>query len=292
MKQNKLFGIYLISAITAIGVSAIESVSYPGYILSHLHISATVFYLASIILSLGLNTSTKVSTKLYWAGILISITYIIMVILETITYPNYIFTKTHINLFTLQYFIGIAWFHISILNNSKFVKSLLVATLIFIGVDGVGSTLGLAVKGSREIIRNPFASYEAKMTKAYPGFYPAMRAIKTLTPEDSTILIPPQSNPWEIEGNAAMVTYFLYPRKVINLDQDTIAELPRNTYLLIAKGSWERTGIVDYGWPKVPVSAKRIWHIDVSSNINTAYMKNYDPNLDKWDWGLIEANNE
>jgi hypothetical protein len=130
------------------------------------------------------------------------------------------------------------------------------------------------------------------MTKAYPGFYPAIMRVKQLTPDDATVLIPPQGNPWEIEGNSAMVAYFLYPRKVHNLDPQSIPSLGDNTYILISKGSWKRSGEVDYGWPKVKVNATKLWEIDQNGHTINAFSDNYDPQIHTWDWGLIEVNYE
>jgi hypothetical protein len=282
--------IYLISLVIALGAAGIEALSYPGIIASHLHIPAYFFYVISILLSLTYkNKLNKFVSIITIIGYVLAISYFVLIFGETITYPNFIFTTFHLNPATFQFFIALSWFHILIVRKSDFVRSLLIAILIFVGVDGAGRTFGIAFKDIKNIMSDPFATYEQKMAKAYPGFYPAMQEIKKLTPADSTILIPPQGNPWEMEGNAAMVTYFLYPRHVENLDVDRIGDLPRNKYLLIAKGSWPRVGDTDYGWPKVSVASKRIWHIDVINHVNNSYKRDYDPNLDKWDWGLIEV---
>jgi hypothetical protein len=226
------------------------------------------------------------------AAIITSVTYLVLIFAETATYPNFVFSTTHINPFTFQLFLGLLWFHFLIIKKYHFAKSLLIAALMFVAIDGAGRTLAIAYKGLSQMIRAPFATYADKMSATYPGFYPAMQVVKTLTPDDATIYIPPQGNPWEIEGNVAMVTYFLYPRKVINLDPTTVSTLPPKSYLLIAKGSWQRIGEVDYGWPKIPVTASRIWEIDTVNNKINNYSRDYDPGQDKWNWGLIEVNHE
>ena len=286
--------IYLISLFIALGVAGIEAVSYPGLISKHLGIDASIFYLISMGLSFTHYKFPKIFTHIFSifsytiAGI-----YVVLVFLEKIVYQNYVFTATHINLLTFLLFVGLTWFHYLRVKKFDFVKSLLIASIIYLGVNGAGRMFAITYRQINGIIRKPFATYDQKMNSVYPGFYPVMKEVAKLTPSDAIILIPPQGNPWEIEGNGAMVTYFLYPRKVRNLSiNDTSTEVLHNTYILIAKGSWKRTDNVDYGWPKTPVKATRIWQIDLENNASYEYQRDYDPSTDKWDWGLIEATYE
>lgn len=282
--------IYLVSAVISVIVAAIEGISFAGYIQSHTGIPAYFFYVLSVVLSILPQKPNKLNFKfINILGTIFILIYSGLIFLETINYPNFVFTHFHINPVTFLFFITILWFHILVFQGFKVVKSLLIAGLIFVGTVGTGRTTGIIYSNLSKMILNPLASYDSKMAGVYPGFYPAIQKVKELIPQDATVYIPPQGNPWEVEGNGAMVTYFLYPRKVINLDPETISEMTVGSYILIAKGSWPRTGEVDYGWPKVPVKAKQIWHIDLASNSVLNFTRDYDPLSDKWDWGLIEV---
>ena len=117
-----------------------------------------------------------------------------------------------------------------------------------------------------------------------------MQLVKGIVPDNGSLIIPPQGNPWEMEGNGAIMTYFLYPRKII---PSVLGEpLHSGDYALIAKGSWVRRGDVDYGWPKVGVRAKNLWKFDIKNNSFTKVEGDYGPTLDNWDWGLIEVSHE
>lgn len=285
--------IYILAVLLSLATAAIEAVSYQGFIATHVGIPAYWIYILSAILVVAQRSYSKMIVKLFQiAAIISSLLYVVLVFMETITYPNFVFTSIHVNPFTFQFFVALVVFHSLIISRTNLAKSLLLAGLIYVGTDGAGRVLGMAYTGVVEIASDPLASYATKMTKAYPGFYPAMQLVKTLTPDDATILIPPQGNPWDIEGNMAMVNYFLYPRTVRNFDQGQIENLPDNTYLLIAKGSWARTGEMDYGWPKISVSAKQIWKFDTTNTTSAGFMRNYNPLSDKWDWGLIEVRHE
>ncbi len=293
MKQNKFSAIYLISIIIAIGIAALEAISYPGFVAKHIFVSAQLFYFLSLIFSLTkYNYSKKIKTGLFIFICSISVLYTVLIFMEKASYPNYVYTITHINLLTLLYLVSFSWFHYLRINNYHILKSMLIASLIYIGADGVGNTLEIMFRELRRITSNPFATYEQKMTIAYPGFYPAMKEVVKLTPPDSTILIPPQGHPWEQEGNGAMVTYFIYPRKAINFIPRNGGQLKSKTYILIANGSWRLKTATDFGWPKISIKSNKIIQIDLVNHNNITYNRSYDPNTDRWDWGLIEVNNE
>lgn len=281
--------IYLTLAVASLLSSLLEGITYSGYIFRHVHIHSYVVYLFSF-LATALLPRPKVKSKfIYILPFIVTVIFFFLIFMESINFPNYMYTHFHINPVTFQFFLGVLWFHSFIIRGTSILKTLIITSLIFIGIEGAGRTTGLIYSKLLQIIKSPFASYESKMAAAYPGFYPAMQHVKKLTPEDANIYIPPQGNPWEIEGNMAMVEYFLYPRKVKNLDPNTINNLPPKSYLLIAKGSWEKTGETDYGWPKIKVPAKSLWFIDLKSNQSIQEVRDYNPDTDKWDWGLIEV---
>jgi hypothetical protein len=289
--------IYLISTFIALACAAIESVSYIGFIHNHTGIRAYVFYFASVGLIYFSKTYPAILARLLRViAYTTSLLYIILIFAETITYPNFVFTTTHINPFSFKIFIVLIWIHTMVINKFSFVKSLLLASLIFAGVDGAARTLGLMYLGLKDIALLPFATYQEKMAKVYPGFYPAMQEIKKLTPPDATILLPPQGSPWDKEGNAAFVTYFLYPRSVKNLIQDDVASYAKdNHYILISHGimsMFTSSNMYEYGWPKIPIKAKNMWKISLDSNTIETYSRDFNPQTDQWDWGLIEVKYE
>ncbi len=40
--------------------------------------------------------------------------------------------------------------------------------------------------------------------------------VKNHSPENSVIMIPPSTDPWSITGHREMMSYYLYPRRVVN----------------------------------------------------------------------------
>ena len=218
----------------------------------------------------------------------------LLLFIESVPYLRFIIVHLRINILLMQVVLCVAWipllFERGYLSNKLMIVALL---LSIVGESTAKTTLGI-YRELRNIVHNPFISYDQKMANSYKGFYKAMKEVVKLTPESSTIIIPPRANPWEFEGNVAMVSYFLYPRKIIGmgLNASKIPRVDGASYLLIARGGSVRNGQIDYGWPKIPVEAKTLWQIDVNNNTNFRIEKNYNPQIDKWDWGLIEVKNE
>jgi len=296
--HSKYLWVHLAILGITLGASFLESVSYIGFVDKHFILPAYTWYVLSVVTALVYRSANFHIAKwlklLSWSSILI---YIIFTISEVLTYPNYIFTVLHINLQALQIFVLLVSFHwlvsqYYLLNTTlRLAKSLIFSALIFVATEGIGLSIAFLIKGLIPIIKHPNATYEDQLYNTHGGFYPAIQLIIQLTPANSLILIPPQGNPWEVEGNAPIVTYFLYPRQVKNLET-TIPETNKPIYALIAKGSWPRTSSVDYGWPKVPINARQIWQFDTTNHTFTTYMRNYSPQTDQWDWGLIEVKHE
>lgn len=293
--------IYILMLVTSLGIAVVESVSYLGFFFKHTGIPAYLVYLVGIIAVTYVHKPIKLLVALLGLfSVLVSLLFFVLSFAEIAHYPNYVFTVTHINLVSLQFLIGLLFLHYFAYKDwlskplDRIAKGLLVGILVCIGADGLGRTISFANNNIKYIKIDPFATYEQKMIKAYPGLYPALKEVVRLTPEDAIILIPPQGNPWEFEGNGAIVTYFIYPRRVKNIGADGIfTSNSEPTYALIAKGSWPTlTNPLGFGWPKVVIPAARIWQFDLANQNTIEYNRDFNPETDQWDWGLIEVKHE
>lgn len=283
---------YLVLALALISAS-LESISYFGFIENKIGISSLFIYLLSFVLSIYYKKTFKIKRNyLKLAIISISLIYTILIALETYFYPNYIYSHLHINPGVAQFALALLSYHTLMHFKLNWQKAFLIASLIYVFVDGGGRTLGLAVRGLSRFASDPTATYSTKLSRVYPGFYETMQEIVRLTPTNATIFIPPQSNPWELEGNGAMVRYFVYPREVKNLGDDLfVPKVAGPAYVLIAKGSAkQRLTAYDYGWPKSTWTGKNVWRLNDQKQLElqpeSTYI--YDPD-NLWSWGLIEV---
>jgi hypothetical protein len=291
--------IYLVVLALSLGMAGIEAVSYLGFILKHTGISPYAVYLASVVaIHYYAPHQYKILCKLLSVtGIILLVVLFVLSFAEGANYPNYVYSHTHINLVSFQLLTVFVATHAVMLSIHKMKimrkigLALLAGLLAVAGVSGLGRTSAFVVTSVAQVVNNPFLTYEQKMTNTYPGLYPAMREVVRLTPPSATILIPPQANPWEFEGNGAIVTNFIYPRRVKNLGLSSdVPRLEGQVYVLIARGSWPNLiSSTQYGWPKITIPAKRIWEFDISQQKSIEYSKDYDPKSDSWDWGLIEV---
>lgn len=175
--------IYFVLFIISMLAAGLESVTYFGFIVKHFHLSAYLIYFCGLLAALKSRQVPKFFHKIYPPAVyLITFAYFIFIFLETTHYPNYIYTKVHVNPLAFQLFVSLAWLHYLIQRGVSFSKLLIIATLVYVGVDGAGRTIANIHGQFRNIIHNPFMSYDRKMALAYPGFYPAMKEIVRLTP--------------------------------------------------------------------------------------------------------------
>lgn len=288
----------LFIAIAALLVSLLESVTYYGFFAKFTFLPSWLVYLLSLIILLSirhhLSNFPDIKRLLFVTLIVSSITLIIVTTIEALTYPNFIFSTIHLNLHTFPYFVLLLLSYYIIYTTKPETKLIELFSQLLL-VTGISLYLYLNVpkvisgiySGLTEIINYPAATYDEKMYKRYGDFYYAMKNVVDLTPENAVVAIPPQENPWLTEGNGAMVNYFLYPRKVVHIDQNEVDIKP--THFLIAKGSWNVEDKNKYGWPKEEVNAHRVWEFHNDSTY-TQYERDYNPTTDTWNWGLIEVN--
>lgn len=285
--------IYYLTLSLALLCAGLESVSYFGFIENKIGISSLIIYLLSFVLSIYHHKSFKIPDKWLWLMLIAtSFIYALLIALETYFYPNYLYSHLHINPAVAQFALALLSYHIKINLKFKWTHALLYASLLYVFVDGGGRTLGLTVRGLSRFASDPTATYDTKLSRVYPGFYETMQEIVSLTPKSATIFIPPQSNPWELEGNGAMVRYFVYPREVRNLEDNLfVPKVNGPAYVLIAKGSAkQRVTAYDYGWPKSTWTGKNVWRLNDQKQLvlqpDSTYI--YDPD-NLWSWGLIEV---
>jgi|GEM_PF-1948057 len=293
-----LFGIGL-----CLGVAGLESITYLGFISAHIYLPALIFYIFGLITlfypsSLGKVARKLVSTIVAVFASTVSLLYFVLSLIESFTYENFVFTHFHINMkgfviLTALSILVYIFFSSPRKGLAKLMQDGLYASLIFLFIFNISRLTPLVIKSVMPIIRDPGASYDAKMTTAYPGFYPAMQMVARITSENSTIIIPPQGAPWVTEGNNFLVSRFLYPRHIVHIESEAKQTLPSGeVYMLIAKGSWPSDGTYAHGWPKISVAANQIWKFDVENQTYETFSRDYDPTGDVWDWGLIKVQNE
>ena len=247
--------------------------------------------------------------------------YLFLLGQEISNYRNYVFSKFHIDISLLLrgvLFLGLIE-AIKILEKiremgilertSKFIKSrsksqlfstekiyaiLFLFSSFLVLANNLSGTSKLLLKNSLYIIANPFTTYAEKMRYLVGGkFYDYTQFVKDNTPENATILIPPQGYPWPQTGNRFYLRYFLYPRTLINGEEfSPKVDLDKGEvdFVLVV---WGESSASQYGytngWPKFDVkTTKAIYWKEDGSVIETE--QDYNFNSDNYnDWGLIEV---
>jgi hypothetical protein len=232
----------------------------------------------------------------------------IFYIIETITYPNFIFTYLHVHLDGLQILTGMLFVYFALSNlmhrhyvtilNSTFllaISSLLINYAIINSID-----VAKLIKKEVKAMQIPAINDEEKNEAGWGTIYRYVQMLKQATPEDAVIAMPPAQNHWLYSGNIVLMRYFLYPRTLINVketaDTSTLTELPNQDYDYIALvwGESNERDTSPYGWPKTSINAEYIEYFDLSSNTSkrvdsAEYIPAY---LNEPLWGVIKFKKE
>jgi len=265
----------------------------------------------------------------YLALPLLAILYYIMIAIESANYPNYVFSTTHINpdtFFNILVFVAIIALS-GILSHShmenlevyskgldikglktekmnsqlnfnlfgakaqRIIAMLLVVTFSYFVLQNVILTTKRIVKSNIYIFVNSTDTYDDKMYKSWHFFYKYMKFIKDNTPEDSSVAIPPPERPWLSEGNSVLVRYFLFPRRIVTVEDESGVKIDPD-YYIISKGIWKAYNESEYGWPKEKINASEIIYLDPNSfEIEKVEDVVYEPELfeNKMGWGIIKV---
>jgi len=318
--------------------SILESFTYSGFIRKHIFFGFQFFLffmiLCGLLIKFGLPIDKK--TKREWIdyykvlGLLNNIFFplilaatIIASAVEESHYPNYVFSKIHLQPKNL-YWVCFVSFYLIILkvrNLEKigflfrviigkkmvpflilnyFRKAVLLALIFWILIFNARFASAEIFKNLLIITRHPLATYDEKMRIVWGDFYNYMLFIKRNTPEDATIANPPPIPPWNNEGSGPVFNAFLYPRKFFQSITEDMNEVDlKADYALIAWGSYRCSkndvGPDDefcHGWPRIHVEAEWIIYkkensSEIDRKINDII---YDPNdpINKYAWGLIK----
>lgn len=313
----------------AIFVTCAEIFTYKGFFSNHFYFSQFVFTAiclahALIIIRYKFNSLSELHKTTYKLTFALSslalplsiISYIVLSSVEKDHYPNYIFTKYHLVIdlmpaliFTELIVLTTSYLILARQSHTKFYKNAIYGMLFKNLSDPVYKVLRLIIflmsmwifgkyvlngilitySVNKQAYSLITSSYDEKMRSYWGPIYDYFSFIKSNTPEDAVILIPPQMSPWQTEGNAGLVRYFLYPRKVINGELTDI-NYTNVEYILITWGSWGVNDKSLYGWPKITIPADKITYWNSENNgTTTSEEVQYVPKNDDNIWGIIKV---
>jgi hypothetical protein len=133
-------------------------------------------------------------------------------------------------------------------------------------------------------------SYNDKMRESWGLYYDYIKFVKENTPENASILVPPQQTPWLSTGNVGLDRYFLYPRILVNGGVDASDGLGKYDYVLLVWGEWNGADKNSYGWPREKIKTDKIIYFDPATKAVREKNENFDPMLlpTSGAWGIIK----
>lgn len=293
------------------GVLFLEVIKYPGFFKNYFYVDAKIIFSVSIFLLIFLNTKTKLMQIVFKMNnillIPLTVSYLGLYLLEGANYTNYVLSKFH---FHLDGMILPVLFSIFILLASKFKNEIIeagnkskiypvfIALIIYFVVKNLTYVLDMSFARNSYILFHTKSSYDEKMTYQWGVFNEYMMFIKTNTPKDATIVIPPEEGAWLMgTGEPNFVRAFLFPRKIVQglptIPDDNIKTYVSNTYLMISWGQEVCRPDPDcHGWPKQKIKANEIIFKKPDSSEVAEVRKDtvYDPADKTFVYGLIKIN--
>lgn len=284
----------------------LDTIKYPGFFGNHFIIDAKIFLVVSVMCLVFLKTKDKVSEIINKLNLFVlalsGFGYLYFSIQEAVHYTNYVLSRFHISLGGLIYiflssaslFVAGHYKNIIYLNSKgkNLWKGIIYFFVIYTLVVNLGVTLKNSFVGDIYVALHLKDTYDQKMRMQWGTYYNYMVFVKQNTPEDATIIVPPQILPWVRTGNVALDRYFLYPRKLIQYSTEQIpdvASLTKGTYILVSWGDWE----CDFGkcklWPQQKIEAREKIIMDPDNSAVRKVINNviYSPQDTNDPYGLL-----
>jgi hypothetical protein len=315
-------------------ISVLESFTYAGFSFKHLLlpfqpllvISILSGILARLYQELSEQKRTRIASyrtlliinRLAFLPLLLSTLLIFS--LEWANYPNYVFSKFHLQPQLLLWTCFLSGFLIFLDSESlfkkwflrnfilkkrrviefKYIKQITIRVLFIVVVawiffNNLFKITGWIFQRSSFMIKNPLATYDEKMRYSWGEFYNYMLFIRKNTNDNAVIMYPPMKSPWSDVGNGGLIRYFLYPRQFVQNITDENAEIDKTAdYVMLAwgTGSCLDDEVDCHGWPKKTFEAEWILYknpksTEVEEKIeNTVY--NFKDKRNQGAWGLIK----
>ena len=227
--------------------------------------------------------------------------YFVLKVINRLVFNGLIFDKLHVlpkNLFWLALIcllsIAVVW-----IPQIKFKKLLNIQSVIFLIIllmifYNLFSIYKSKWRLYQQIITNPYASYDDKMRNTIGDLiYNYALFVDKYTPEEASILVPPQAFPWPGTGNVGYFRYFVYPRTINSGDEFELPskdDLNKIDYVLLNWGETDRVeNLHTHGWPKFDVKAEKIIFMNRNGSYGGEIKGNYyyKDYKDKQVWGII-----
>jgi hypothetical protein len=252
-------------------LSGIETYTYIGFIRKFVFVDSRFFLVLAVISSalvidkkLNLISVMVFKINCVFLPVLLTV-YVLMQTLEASHFHNYVFSTYHLQPENFFYMVILSG-SLYILN--KFGKKIygvdsilmlgIFSVLIYIFTVNLNLSFNQAIYSDLYIAFHPKATYDQKMHDYWGFVYDYITFVKNNTPENSTIMIPPQEAPWFTTGNEAIVQYFLYPRNLVQGTLDKSLDIKSVDYVLLAWGEWTDSDASKYGWPKVKINTEKV----------------------------------
>lgn len=273
-----------------LAILGLESLTYSGFFEKHTHIS--VWYLLVIVGLLSKIVPWKKVNKQIkdWHLCVIFGGWLMFILMESIFYPNFVFSRFHINLESTSLFIGLLLWPRAVGYLSKqsfFIVISCFLSILYI-VPALQKTLISGLTKNKSEISHLNKTYDEKMAEEYGPSYYYYKFVAENTSNTAKIIVPPQIAPWIRTGNVGLSKYFLGTRRLMNGGIDSLPNLENVDYIMISSET-VNSGSPYRLWPEFDVTSKEVLVFDIQTK-SVTQQPSFDPKYFSQNrfWGLIK----
>jgi len=276
----------------SLAILGVESLTYTGFFEKHTYINiwyllAAVGIFSAIIPWKNINKQIKDWYLYVFVG-----GWLILIFLEIIKYPNFVYSRFHVNIESTGLFIGLLLWPRAMKYLSK--QSIFIIISCFLSilyiVPALQETLTSGLSKNKNEIAHLNKTYDEKMAEEYGPSYYYYKFVVENTPSNARIIIPPQATPWIRTGNPLLSRYFLGTRILINGDNDKITSLENIDYIMISSETVNSRSPYKL-WPEFKINSNEIIAFNPGTK-TVSVLSSFDPIYFSENklWGLIKIN--
>lgn len=295
IKYAPLF-IFLIS----LALVTIELFTFSGFVRKHFVFSLNYYLFFSFLLFLTIPIEKsqkyfrKVGAFLFATSLVVFFMMVALASVELVKYPNYIFSKIHLELKNLPLLVGylltLSFISLYLQKLSKTFKNSDIFYLFFsflLVIFVFNNSVQVAGNIRRflpPVFAYPMATYSDKMFYLWGDPLRFLEDTAKLIPDNSRVFIPPKDVAHAVTGNLGFDRYFLYPREILSFDPGKSS----GGYLISSPGNELGNGVFSR-WPDFNVDSNYYWFIDANKNVTKKVFDSYKFRMLKGkDWALIK----
>ena len=210
--------IYSLIFITIYLLIGLEAFTYPGFLSQKLHLNTDFLIIVFCWLLASQKISYRANNYFRYAAFFITLIALILNTLESYYFPNYIFSHFHLNLEAINILTGLLLIviFINIIKAGNILFLFCLILLFYISSASAVQTISNSLGKTAYVLTHLQETEHDKLVLLWGNVINYFDFINTEVLPNQTIVIPSGRIPFKYTSSGLFVSYFVYPRRVID----------------------------------------------------------------------------